>query len=123
MTTRLTPPSHTTTPLTHDHRFTTLHTTARHRHPTLTALKDKRGSPLFRHELAYVLGQMQDVRSKPTLMEVLRDTTDEPIVRHEVRGRGLIDRASTNTRCPHLTLCITLSFPFIPPAYPAMTGC
>lgn len=51
--------------------------------PYCAALKNKEGTSLFRHELAYVLGQMQDAAAKPTLEAVLRDTTDAPIVRHE----------------------------------------
>jgi deoxyhypusine monooxygenase len=38
---------------------------------------------LFRHEIAYVLGQMLAKAAIPTLSEVLQDTTDDPIVRHE----------------------------------------
>ncbi|XP_006897963.1 PREDICTED: deoxyhypusine hydroxylase [Elephantulus edwardii] len=40
-------------------------------------------SELLKHELAYCLGQMQDVRAIPVLLDVLRDTRQEPIVRHE----------------------------------------
>uniref|UniRef100_H3CCH9 Deoxyhypusine hydroxylase n=1 Tax=Tetraodon nigroviridis TaxID=99883 RepID=H3CCH9_TETNG len=41
------------------------------------------GSALLKHELAYCLGQMQDPRAIPTLTAVLRDTGQEPMVRHE----------------------------------------
>ncbi|KAM5238183.1 deoxyhypusine hydroxylase [Ctenodactylus gundi] len=40
-------------------------------------------SALLKHELAYCLGQMQDARAIPVLVEVLRDTSQEPMVRHE----------------------------------------
>lgn len=40
-------------------------------------------SALLKHELAYCLGQMQDRRAIPTLTAVLKDTREEPMVRHE----------------------------------------
>ncbi|KAK3566425.1 hypothetical protein QTP86_032373 [Hemibagrus guttatus] len=40
-------------------------------------------SALLKHELAYCLGQMQDERAIPVLETVLRDTKQEPMVRHE----------------------------------------
>ncbi|XP_006869015.1 PREDICTED: deoxyhypusine hydroxylase [Chrysochloris asiatica] len=40
-------------------------------------------SALLKHELAYCLGQMQDARAIPVLLDVLRDTRQEPMVRHE----------------------------------------
>ncbi|OWK12355.1 DOHH [Cervus elaphus hippelaphus] len=40
-------------------------------------------SALLKHELAYCLGQMQDRRAIPMLLDVLRDTRQEPMVRHE----------------------------------------
>ncbi|KAG7488029.1 hypothetical protein MATL_G00030640 [Megalops atlanticus] len=40
-------------------------------------------SALLKHELAYCLGQMQDERAIPILEMVLKDTTQEPMVRHE----------------------------------------
>jgi deoxyhypusine monooxygenase len=49
----------------------------------IAVLGDRRGSTLLRHELAYVIGQMQFSESLPALEAVLRDTTDDPIVRHE----------------------------------------
>jgi deoxyhypusine monooxygenase len=48
------------------------------------ALKNKEGTILFRHEIAYVLGQMRAKSAVPDLVAVLSDTTDDPIVRHEV---------------------------------------
>lgn len=43
-------------------------------------------SVLLKHELAYCLGQMQDERAIPVLETVLRDTKQEPMVRHEAGG-------------------------------------
>ncbi|XP_053159984.1 deoxyhypusine hydroxylase [Hemicordylus capensis] len=40
-------------------------------------------SALLKHELAYCLGQMQDERAIPVLTEVLQDTHQDPMVRHE----------------------------------------
>tara|TARA_B100000214_G_C23910672_1_gene601127 strand:- start:66 stop:563 length:498 start_codon:yes stop_codon:yes gene_type:complete len=40
-------------------------------------------SALLRHELAYVLGQMQDKLAVPTLINVLRDESEHVMVRHE----------------------------------------
>lgn len=40
-------------------------------------------SALLKHELAYCLGQMQDERAIPILVSVLKDTHQEPMVRHE----------------------------------------
>ncbi|XP_075854215.1 deoxyhypusine hydroxylase [Microcebus murinus] len=40
-------------------------------------------SALLKHELAYCLGQMQDARAIPVLVDVLRDTRQESMVRHE----------------------------------------
>uniref|UniRef100_A0A182N681 Deoxyhypusine hydroxylase n=1 Tax=Anopheles dirus TaxID=7168 RepID=A0A182N681_9DIPT len=40
-------------------------------------------SALLKHELAYCLGQMQDVRAIPVLTRVLADLQQEPMVRHE----------------------------------------
>ena len=41
------------------------------------------GSALLKHELAYCLGQMQDVRALPHLTSVLEDKNQEAMVRHE----------------------------------------
>ena len=38
---------------------------------------------MFRHEVAYVLGQMEALAAIPTLETVLRDAGDDAIVRHE----------------------------------------
>ena len=40
-------------------------------------------SALLRHELAYVLGQMQDSHAVPTLIQVLSDEHEHVMVRHE----------------------------------------
>jgi len=40
-------------------------------------------SALFRHEIAYVLGQMQNGESISALSEVLADTNEDSMVRHE----------------------------------------
>ena len=40
-------------------------------------------SALLKHELAYCLGQMQDLSAIPILTKVLKDTQQEPMVRHE----------------------------------------
>ena len=46
-----------------------------------TGLKDN--SALFKHEIAYVLGQMQDPLAVDALIECLQDTRESPMVRHE----------------------------------------
>ncbi|XP_047995514.1 deoxyhypusine hydroxylase [Leguminivora glycinivorella] len=43
----------------------------------------KASSALFRHEVAFVLGQMQDERSVPFLVKTLEDTNEHEMVRHE----------------------------------------
>ncbi|MGB1474929.1 MAG: HEAT repeat domain-containing protein [Candidatus Poseidoniaceae archaeon] len=43
----------------------------------------KASSALLRHELAYVLGQMQDNHAVPTLINVLSDENEHVMVRHE----------------------------------------
>lgn len=40
-------------------------------------------SALFRHEIAYVFGQMQHEASVPSLIKVLSDTSEISMVRHE----------------------------------------
>lgn len=49
-----------------------------HIHP---GLKDT--SALFRHEVAYCLGQRQDPAAIETLTSILHNTTEHPMVRHE----------------------------------------
>lgn len=41
------------------------------------------GSALFRHEIAYVLGQMQQEASIPQLTASLENVAESPMVRHE----------------------------------------
>lgn len=43
----------------------------------------KGSSALFRHEIAFVLGQLQDENSVPFLIETLRDPLENEMVRHE----------------------------------------
>lgn len=52
----------------------------------------KDSSALLKHELAYCLGQMQDHAAIPTLVSVLRDTSQEPMVRHEAGKKMTICR-------------------------------
>jgi deoxyhypusine monooxygenase len=43
----------------------------------------KGSSALFRHEIAFVLGQLQDENSIPYLIETLKDPLENEMVRHE----------------------------------------
>ncbi|XP_059687867.1 deoxyhypusine hydroxylase [Gavia stellata] len=53
------------------------------------------GSALFRHEIGYVLGQMQDEACVPQLTATLRSCTESPMVRHEcAEALGSIARPS-----------------------------
>uniref|UniRef100_A0A8B9RZK4 Deoxyhypusine hydroxylase n=1 Tax=Accipiter nisus TaxID=211598 RepID=A0A8B9RZK4_9AVES len=53
------------------------------------------GSALFRHEIGYVLGQMQDEACVPQLTAALRSRTESPMVRHEcAEALGSIARPS-----------------------------
>ncbi|OXU24400.1 hypothetical protein TSAR_012889 [Trichomalopsis sarcophagae] len=52
-------------------------------------------SALLKHELAYCLGQMQDSRAIPILVDVLKDKNQEPMVRHEA-GEALGAIGDTN---------------------------
>ncbi|XP_065160503.1 deoxyhypusine hydroxylase [Atheta coriaria] len=56
-----------------------------HTKESVLALCDglKHGSALFKHEVAFVLGQLQDVASVPALKECLCDTSENEMVRHE----------------------------------------
>jgi len=61
----------------------------------IKALRDKDNSILMRHELAYVLGQMQNEDACDDLIAVLKDLKDDPIVRHEAaEALGAIGSAS-----------------------------
>jgi len=48
------------------------------------ALRNESGTALFRHEIAYVLGQMQEASAVPTLQAILENVKDDVVVRHEV---------------------------------------
>lgn len=53
------------------------------------------GSALFRHEIGYVLGQMQDEACVPQLTAALRSRAENPMVRHEcAEALGSIARPS-----------------------------
>jgi deoxyhypusine monooxygenase len=50
----------------------------------LAALQQREDSALMRHELAYILGQMQNRKACDVLSKILRDESDDVLVRHEV---------------------------------------
>ena len=68
------------------------------------ALVNKAGTTLFRHEIAYVLGQMEARAAIPTLLAVLRDASDDAIVRHEC-GEALGAIADPDTLSALEALC------------------
>ena len=47
------------------------------------ALSNKKDSDLMRHEIAYVIGQMQNSKACSLLTRILQDTSDDSMVRHE----------------------------------------
>lgn len=47
------------------------------------ALREDTVSALFRHEVAFVLGQLEHPESQPALIEALKDEAEAPMVRHE----------------------------------------
>ena len=47
------------------------------------ALKKREDSSLMRHELAYILGQMQHPECCETLSDILKDESEDVLVRHE----------------------------------------
>jgi deoxyhypusine monooxygenase len=49
----------------------------------MAALSQKQDSELMRHELAYILGQMQNRMACPLLASLLEDEHDDVLVRHE----------------------------------------
>lgn len=49
----------------------------------IEALKVRADTPLMRHELAYILGQMQQPEACEALAAILSDETDDLLVRHE----------------------------------------
>lgn len=71
------------------------------------ALRERRNSQLVRHELAYVLGQMQQEKACGVLEAVL-DTPDEDVmVRHEVRvGLFLFVDRSARARGSRVCVCL-----------------
>ncbi|PFH53994.1 hypothetical protein AMATHDRAFT_53710 [Amanita thiersii Skay4041] len=53
-------------------------------------------SALLKHELAYCLGQMKNTAALPTLESVLRNTSEDPMVRHEAaEAMGAISAAGS----------------------------
>jgi len=64
-------------------------------------------SALLKHELAYCLGQMQDTYAVPVLVAVLKDVTQEPMVRHEAGmlliARFYLTRDTDMATVPHLS--------------------
>ena len=57
----------------------------------MAGFKDE--SALLKHELAYCLGQIRSESALPVLEEVLRNTSEDPMVRHEVRFPLIIYRS------------------------------
>lgn len=49
----------------------------------MEALKNRLDSSLMRHELGYILGQMQHPHVCPILIRILEDETEDILVRHE----------------------------------------
>lgn len=49
-------------------------------------------SALLKHELAYCLGQMQDLAAIPCLVSVLEDIQQQPMVRHEAGMYSVVYR-------------------------------
>lgn len=47
------------------------------------ALREDTTSALFRHEVAFVLGQLERPKSQPALIASLKDEAEAPMVRHE----------------------------------------
>ncbi len=47
------------------------------------AVLQKEDSELMRHELAYILGQMQNTEACPVLERILEDADENTLVRHE----------------------------------------
>jgi len=47
------------------------------------SLRQDKSSDLFRHEVAFVLGQLENATSSPALVECLKDEDEHPMVRHE----------------------------------------
>jgi len=58
-------------------------------------------SALFRHEIAYVLGQMQHIASAPALMAVLQNADEHAMVRHE--AAEALGSIADEESCPGVT--------------------
>lgn len=73
--------------------------------PELVTLFHGTSSVLLRHEVAYVLGQMQRADAVPFLEAVLTDADENPITRHEaaeaLAGIGAPDSLAILTRHAH----------------------
>ena len=64
------------------------------------------GSDLFRHEVAFVLGQMEHPASVPALVQALQDKTQHAMVRHEAaEALGSIASPEVIFLTPSLTAC------------------
>ena len=67
------------------------------------------GSDLFRHEVAFVLGQMEHPASVPALVKALQDKTQHAMVRHEAaEALGSIaspEVTSADSLTQHLAMC------------------
>ena len=48
-------------------------------------------SALLKHELAYCLGQIKSTAAIPTLESILRNKSEDPMVRHEVSKDCVLD--------------------------------
>jgi deoxyhypusine monooxygenase len=60
------------------------------------ALLQRADSSLMRHELAYILGQIQNPKACETLSQILDDETDDVLVRHEsAEALGAINQESS----------------------------
>lgn len=64
----------------------------------------KEGTVLYRHEIAYVLGQTQEAEAVPTLSEILDDVSDDSIVRHEVGSTAVTLGEKKDVHFPSLLL-------------------
>lgn len=61
-------------------------------------MRSEKSSALFRHEVAYVLGQMQHSAAVPTLTRHLKDVKEHEMVRHEAaEALGSIGGADVET--------------------------
>lgn len=82
-------------------------------------MMNKEGTTLFRHEIAYVLGQLQARSAVPSLLSVLRDTEDDPIVRHEVSDQlqvvdATVPASTSSIGGPHVTCVSALAVSVTP---------